>query len=448
MARFDLTEVLKGRPSIFEDVPDPGTREQIEYIDMDRIDDDPRNFYELSGIEELASNIALCGLQQPVRVRDGEDGRVIIVSGHRRRAALRLLLEEGAEQWKRVPCIRQPAAKSEALQELQLIYANSDTRRMTAAELARQAERVEALLYRLKEEGHEFPGRMRDHVAQVCQVSKTKLGNLKVIREGLLPNLKPAWERGELNETTALLLARQPENVQRKMMAKYGRDLHSMTAEQIEKAAMRADAPESPESKQSFGFSKTESEKYLKELREEDERFSAAMKTYGYDLLIDCVTGKPSRRDGIEALKKGPGFSHRGGSNRKFDYQCMPNYFAIRIRQDPEIKRSWTEVWDAMAVIALERTRKTDTAAEDEATANAAADDWSGWGCGHELPAESGLYFCISGPLDIGGKLFWWNADAQQWEHPGIKFKMTPTVKAWIKCPALPESIRWNRSDG
>ncbi len=42
---------------------DTTAREQIEYIDIDRIDDDPRNFYELSGLDELAANIELLGLQ-------------------------------------------------------------------------------------------------------------------------------------------------------------------------------------------------------------------------------------------------------------------------------------------------------------------------------------------------------------------------------------------------
>ena len=57
---------------------DTESREQIEYIDIDRIDSDTRNFYELSGVDELAANIQLCGLQQPIRVRDGEHGRVVI----------------------------------------------------------------------------------------------------------------------------------------------------------------------------------------------------------------------------------------------------------------------------------------------------------------------------------------------------------------------------------
>ena len=114
MARFDLASVLEQRPPIFDNVPEQGTMGQIEYIDLSMIDSDPNNFYELSGIDELASNIALCGLQQPILVRSGANGRVTIVSGHRRRAALQKLVDEGGEKWKKAPCIRQKPASSVA----------------------------------------------------------------------------------------------------------------------------------------------------------------------------------------------------------------------------------------------------------------------------------------------------------------------------------------------
>ena len=60
--------------------------EQIVRIDLDRIDPDPANFYSLDGIDELAGNIELIGLQQPLRVRP-EGDRFVVISGHRRRAA-------------------------------------------------------------------------------------------------------------------------------------------------------------------------------------------------------------------------------------------------------------------------------------------------------------------------------------------------------------------------
>ena len=206
---FDLASVLK-------DVPDLGTnREQIEYIKLDLLDEDPNNFYQLTNIAELAANIELCGLQQPIRVRKQESGRYKIVSGHRRRAAVEILVREKPDQWNEVPCIIETDPASPALQQLRLIYANSSTRVMTSAEYSKQAAEVTDLLYQLKEEGYEFPGRMRDHISQVVGVSKSKLSRLKVIRENLAKCWKKSFEKNNIKEDTAYKLARMPEQWQK-----------------------------------------------------------------------------------------------------------------------------------------------------------------------------------------------------------------------------------------
>lgn len=207
---FVLAELL-AQP---ESELDTGGREQIEYISLDLLDSDERNFYELSGIEELAANIELIGLMDPLRVRPAEGGRYTIVSGHRRRAALQLLADEGKTAFAQAPCIRERGEVSSAMQELRLIYANSDTRKLSSADISRQAERVEQLLYQLKDEGTEFPGRMREHVAQACKVSESKLARLKVIREQLILDLRPDWEAGELSESVAYAFARRPADIQ------------------------------------------------------------------------------------------------------------------------------------------------------------------------------------------------------------------------------------------
>lgn len=207
---FDLTSVLKN-------VPGMGTgREQIEYIDIDRLASDTNNFYSLDGVDELAANIELVGLQQPLRVRVSpiDANMYTIVSGHRRRAALLLLIKDGREDLREVPCIVEQSAESSAMQELRLIYANSDTRKMSSADISRQAERVETLLYQLKEEGVEFPGRMRDHVAEACRVSKSKLARLKVIRENLIPAFLTDWNAGNLSETVAYEIAKRDADYQ------------------------------------------------------------------------------------------------------------------------------------------------------------------------------------------------------------------------------------------
>ena len=205
---FDITSVLQS-------VSGPDT-EQIEYIDLDRIDPDPENFYSLDRLDRLAGNIELIGLQQPLRVRPGtEAGRYTIVSGHRRRAAIMMIRDGGSDQFSRgVPCIVEYGEASETMRKLRLIYANASTRVMTAAEISKQAEETEMLLYRLKEEGVEFPGRMRDHVAEACRVSRTKLARLHAIRHKLDPGLLSYFDRGELNEEAAYQLSRLPEHIQ------------------------------------------------------------------------------------------------------------------------------------------------------------------------------------------------------------------------------------------
>ena len=191
--------------------------EQITMIELALIDGDEKNFYSTDGIDALAANIELVGLMDPLRVRENPDipERYLVVSGHRRRLALLQLYEEDHEKWSKAACIVEKPAASAALQELRLIYANADTRKMSDADLARQTERVQELLAKLKDEGViEFSGRMRDVVAEACKVSATKLAELKVIRSRLNPEIRAYWESGKLNHASAYLIAKADELTQ------------------------------------------------------------------------------------------------------------------------------------------------------------------------------------------------------------------------------------------
>lgn len=226
---FDLAAALK-------DVPNSDTgREQIQYIPLSQIDEDPNNFYQLEGIAQLADNIALCNLQQPIRVRQKKDGRYIIVSGHRRRAALEMLVADGYEKFREASCIVEQDEVSPALQQLRLIYANANTRKMTSAEISKQAQQVEKLLYQLKKEGYDFPGRMRDHVAEAVQVSKSKLARLKVIRENLDDSWVDAWNDGSLTEAQAYELAQLPKYWQYIIKDNWKYAVNSLYADRIKR---------------------------------------------------------------------------------------------------------------------------------------------------------------------------------------------------------------------
>ena len=238
---FDLGELLKN-------VSDCGTsREQIEYIKLDLIDDDSKNFYSTDEIESLARNIAMMGLLDPLRIRSNPeaDGRYLVVSGHRRRLALKLLAQDDPIQWGEVACIYEKTATSPTLQQLRLIFANADNRKMSSSDLSEQAAQVEKLLYQLKEDGYEFPGRMRDHVAQVVQTSKTKLAKLKMIRDNLAECWQPDYKKDILGESSAYELSRMPAARQILLFEEKQRtkaNIRYLYADDIKKFSERCDA--------------------------------------------------------------------------------------------------------------------------------------------------------------------------------------------------------------
>lgn len=219
--KFNVMDVL-GEQLAGVSESDHSGPEQIEYIDIGLLDSDQRNFYQLTDIDELADNIQLCGLQQPIRVRAGEGGRFTIVSGHRRRAAVAQLVDKGLEQFRKVPCIRETDDASPAMQELRLIFANSATRKLTSAEISEQSKRVEALFYQLKEEGYEFPeGRMRDAVAAACNTHGSQIARVRVIDARLVEELTAMWKRNELPEQSAYTLAKFPPNMQHRIFTAF-----------------------------------------------------------------------------------------------------------------------------------------------------------------------------------------------------------------------------------
>ena len=218
--KFDLSSLMETVSNLDTTAAAPS----VQLIPLEDILDNKANFYRVDPAElkPLADSIAMDGLQQYPLVTPHPDqpGKYLLLSGHRRCAALRLLAEDPEnprEDLRQVPCtVRR--YESPAMAELQLILANSTARVLTNAELAKQAERMELLLYQLREEGYEFPGRMRDQVAAACKVSAPKLARLKVIREKLkAPEFLLLFEKDKLPEQTAYALARLPEDLQQRL---------------------------------------------------------------------------------------------------------------------------------------------------------------------------------------------------------------------------------------
>lgn len=491
MAKFDMAAAFAAAVG---DVSGLDTsRETIEYIGLDRLDPDPDNFYSLTGLEELAANIELCGLQQPIRVRPAEHGRYVIVSGHRRWSALKLLhsAEEGGDRWVSVPCIVERDQASPELRELRLIMANASTRQLSPAELSRQAAKVTELLYQLKEQGYAFPGRMRDQVAAACQVSASKLARLKVIRERLTPHWTALFEAGKLAEAPAYLIARQSEERQDWLARVYSQGIYAKCEpteisiqgwlERLDKIdavvcqdgtpcanrdRMRERLAEVSSAywngctsccaqcslrmtclyvcssmEKQVTEERAEHSKKLNELKQQSEqrtkeRWEAEARRQERERAAWRRLGEEAERVNLPAEALGEIL----GENRVEMVEralsgvvdpccCLADDFAENL--DADVVAGLAEAGVSLDyVLGL-----TDTQPEGDPDSDAP------WHYGD--PVDDGYYWCLCGPLDGSGKLLYWSGG--HWEFSNVVMAINTTVVCWMHCPPIPEAQSWHR---
>lgn len=336
-------------------VPESGTegREQIQYIPLANLIEDEANFYSIEGVEELARNISTVGLQQPLRVRRGEGDDYIIVSGHRRFAALSLLVEEDAERWDEVACIVEAEGESPKLTELRLIFANMDTRKMSSADVARQAERVQELLYELKEEGYEFPGRMRDWVAEAVGVSKSKLSRLDAIRKNLIVNgLCEAWKSNLLNESVAYELSQLPPTLQFRaldLIIDSGKSYDTLTAADVREIKATVNRGYSSKSEILAWCDK-------ENVPACDSDLSPAMaELMARTCLVEATRRlkmrTPSKAALIDFWKAEYGSHYSGSAKTGLWYDFSPK--GVEFREPLKLALSWNQIYDAVAASAI-----------------------------------------------------------------------------------------------
>lgn len=172
------------------------------------------NFYNVDDIDDLVESIREHGLLHPIVTDNG----VTVISGHRRLAAYRRLLDEtGDEKYKMIPCIvLHPADPIES--EMMMIEANSTARVLTPYELMEQAKRYDALLVKAKEHGYEYEGRRRDIVAKMMKVGPAKVGRYAAIDKHLNENWKFLFQQGEISESVAYEISKMDTHTQESML--------------------------------------------------------------------------------------------------------------------------------------------------------------------------------------------------------------------------------------
>ncbi len=181
---------------------------KIDFIPIDKIQPSEKNKYSVNDVQELKLSIELTGLQQNLLIRQHEGADTYeLISGHRRLKALQELHVAGNESFSLVPC-KIIKSVDDIQAELQLIFANSTSRRLTDYEITYQAARLKELLAELKKGGFKFTGRKREVVAELLHVSPSQIGRMESINNNLLPELKEEFKHENISITTAYELSR------------------------------------------------------------------------------------------------------------------------------------------------------------------------------------------------------------------------------------------------
>ena len=180
---------------------------QIVEIPLDKLLDNGGNFFRVEDVQELADDIAMRGLENPLTVREAGNGNYRIVAGHRRRKALEQLGKPSA------PCIIKSYADADS-EEVALIQSNLTARELTYYEKMVAVVWLEEALRRMKENGTELPGRMRDHLAEKSGESASAVHRMTYIYKHLSHALLEGLRQEKINESVAYELASSPKAVQ------------------------------------------------------------------------------------------------------------------------------------------------------------------------------------------------------------------------------------------
>lgn len=225
----------------------------IKMIDVDKLHSSEDNYFELNRIEELADTILGQGsVKENLIVTPLPTGDYEIISGHRRAAAVRLLLQRGEKIPKSVPCLIQDYSNNDD-KVLNLILMNVTARRLSDAELWTSYEKVDAILKKKKEAGEKF-GRIREALAGYLGISAAQVGKLQNVDNNAIGEVKEAVKNGEISIFTANEIAKLNEDEQETIVAT--EDLSNIKPKDIkkhstEKVATSSNFPNTSNSKKS-----------------------------------------------------------------------------------------------------------------------------------------------------------------------------------------------------
>lgn len=309
----------------------PKARFRTKDINIDQLYSNDKNFYSIPDIEQLAQDIFAVGLLENLTVvHDPCDrGEYRIIAGERRWRALTLLVEQGHEEFAVASCqIKTPAEENEEM--IQLIIANT-YRNKTTADILEEQKKLEETLKHMKEQGLTLngykldSGRLRDVIADMMQVSSTKIAQIESINKKLIPEFTEELKNGGLTFSAAYEISKMSEDIQEDMLEhhrekgltykdvkEYAEEQKKAEEEQIDGQLSIEDVntgacqnltPEenSDQSKKEKEYEETEEKETTEEIKTHDTTTVSDVEETGQEIEQNypakCITGKS--RSGI-----------------------------------------------------------------------------------------------------------------------------------------------------
>lgn len=190
--------------------------DNIKMIDIDELHESEDNFFVVERISEFAETIlGQGGIKDNLIVRPLREGGYEIISGHRRTAAIRYLLEHGESISRFLPCLIQEYADEDS-KMLDLILMNVSARQLSDTEMWNCYNQLNAILERKKEKGEHF-GRIRETIGNTLGISPAQVGKMQNIERNAIDEIKEAVQNGDLSISTASEIAKMDESEQEEL---------------------------------------------------------------------------------------------------------------------------------------------------------------------------------------------------------------------------------------
>lgn len=213
--------------------------DNLKMLDIELIEPNEGNFYELSEIETLAEDIERQGLMTALVVSEN-GSRYKLISGHRRLSAVKLLIESGRRKSSKVPCFIKGAKPNNETQ-LDLIMLNATQRKYSDADKMREYEELTRIFKELEAAGKPIKGRIRDRIADALNVSSAQVGKLDNIKHNAIPDVEQAVKSGDMSISTANEVAKLPPEKQQKIISEKPKITHKEVKEMQREESVSAD---------------------------------------------------------------------------------------------------------------------------------------------------------------------------------------------------------------